>query len=531
MLAGALPHASKHRTSHVIHQLVPARADQHLSPLQYGYPVQCNALLNGCWKEQTRRSTTSSTAGKGNVLPHIREFTTRYPLSIFRSLSSNPYHNLAIENYLLKQSEPNSRILFTYTNRPCVVFGRNQNPWLECNIAKVQEGLPWDKADWAAVAATEQSRNVSKPEDGKSVALDLVRRRSGGGTVIHDVGNLNFSFIVPNDKDFTRDKHAWLVVSVLQDYQQAHRGREGVKPLFDKVRVNERHDIVMTQLLRDEPGGEALEYKASGSAFKLTRGRALHHGTLLHSSPNVGRSDQGDAHRSTFSALLSSPVKPYLEAKGVSSVRSPVHNLFQVNGPDQRWELASDLEAALRSTFESLYDKHNVPCIEVGDEDCQHNVNKEIYDDVQEMMTDEWRFCQTPTFEYSSTHGQQNTKLQFQVKHGIIQSPKLDNADKSLTGAKVLADLEGKKLHEIQCWDKFVPGRLKAHSANITEHLATVFPKIRLASAEDRLPAADGIIEEKSARKTAPGSDVIKRQSREGNIEVEEQGENVVIER
>src|SRR5262245_31249272 len=53
---------------------------------------------------------------------------------IYQSHSTDPFVNLSIENFLLENSPNNSSILFLYINRPCVVIGRNQNPWLEANL-------------------------------------------------------------------------------------------------------------------------------------------------------------------------------------------------------------------------------------------------------------------------------------------------------------------------------------------------------------------------------------------------------------
>jgi lipoate-protein ligase A len=47
------------------------------------------------------------------------------------SKSSDPYLNLAIEDHILCTSPDFSTICFLYVNRPCLVMGRNQNPWLE----------------------------------------------------------------------------------------------------------------------------------------------------------------------------------------------------------------------------------------------------------------------------------------------------------------------------------------------------------------------------------------------------------------
>ena len=494
--------------------------------------TQCTILHTIYLNGKSRRLSSTSTIDTRTVLSKIQEFTTKHPVSIFRSRSVNPYHNLAIENYLLKRSEPKSRVLFTYTNRPCVVFGRNQNPWLECNIAKVQEGLRWCTAEWTGNKSVEGFDSNSRQAVNELVPLDLVRRRSGGGTVIHDVGNLNFSFIVPNDKDFTRDNNAWLVVSVLKEYQRQHHHHQqgSVKVLFDKIRVNERHDIVMTRDLKDEVYQDTQEYKASGSAYKLTRGRALHHGTLLHSSPNVRQPKEREFDANTFSTLLSSPGKPFLHAKGVGSVRSPVHNLFSVDSVNDRRNLVTALEDCLGSTFGSLHEDHNVPRVTVGDDDCQWDANIEIHDDVQEMLTNDWRFCQTPSFEYESLHSEGQVKLHFEVKHGIIRSPKLHTRDDSLLGEDDLADIDGKKLHEVRSWDSLLPESPAINSASIKANLATTFPEIHLVKADSRIQFKDRILEEQDTSASSLGETAIKRKSRRGVVEVEKAGQNVIME-
>lgn len=216
---------------------------------------------------------------------------------IYQSLSSDPFVNLSIEQYLLQKAPEDSNVLFLYVNRPCVVVGRNQNPWLETNLKALQK--IYDTAE-------SSTRNVL-----------YVRRHSGGGAVFHDEGNLNYSVICPRDV-FTRDRHAEMVARALQRIGAVN------------AMVNERHDIVLTQQPREsarqknatgieDPPEEStpLALKVSGSAFKLTRNRALHHGTCLLDSPNINN----------LGAFLRSPARPYILAKGVSSVRSPVGNV------------------------------------------------------------------------------------------------------------------------------------------------------------------------------------------------------------
>lgn len=249
-----------------------------------------------------RRNSTSSGS-------HFAELASRTSSAhqIYQSLSDDPFVNLSIEQFLLQNTPKDSNILFLYINRPCVVIGRNQNPWLETNLA-----------------AFRQKHRLLHEEDSaafKEIALidDVlyVRRQSGGGAVFHDEGNLNYSVICPRDV-FTRDKHAEMVARALHRIGAVNTS------------VNERHDIVLTQDpeeaarqrvtsgIEDPPlevGARAL--KVSGSAFKLTRFRALHHGTCLLDSPNIHH----------IGAFLRSPARPYIKAKGVGSVRSPVGNV------------------------------------------------------------------------------------------------------------------------------------------------------------------------------------------------------------
>lgn len=215
-------------------------------------------------------------------------------VQIYTSRNHNPFLNLSAEHLLLQHSHPDSTILFLYTNDPCVVIGRNQNPWLEVNLALLHHSAAIHNVDAQAVTRT---------------SIALVRRRSGGGTVFHDRGNVNFSVICP-PAAFDRDRHAEMVVRAL-------RGLGAVS-----ARVNERHDIVVDAEAQDGGGGasssgNSASYKISGSAYKLTRLRALHHGTCLLSSPNLGH----------IGKVLRSPAEPYIKARGVESVRSPICNV------------------------------------------------------------------------------------------------------------------------------------------------------------------------------------------------------------
>ena len=271
------------------------------------------------------------------------------PVQSYISTSRDPSVNLSIEHHFLQKSSPESAVLFLYINRPSIIIGRNQNPWLEVNLALLNP-------------ARYGQPETEPPGLGD---VDLVRRRSGGGTVFHDEGNVNWTVICPPN-DFTRDKHAEMVVRALRGC--------GV----DRARVNERHDIVLDQGQQGKAvnpedthstpymtteGGGLRPLKVSGSAYKLTRQRALHHGTCLLSSPNLN----------IIPDYLHSPAKPYISARGVESVSSPVGNILLGN---------DKFIATVQEQFAKLYGTEKT-AQEVGDDWLQYEAVRKGYDELK----------------------------------------------------------------------------------------------------------------------------------------------------
>ena len=312
---------------------------------------------------------------------------------VYISRSNDPFLNLSIEHHLLQKTPLDSVVLFLYVNRPCVVIGRNQNPWLEINL---------------------------KPLKAANPPIDWVRRRSGGGAVFHDEGNVNYSVICPSLL-FTRDKHVEIVTRAIRKFN-------------DRARVNERHDIVLDQGPRkyqpidltdmrnslyrsDLPDKPSL--KVSGSAYKLTRQRALHHGTCLLDSTRIR----------SISEMLRSPARPFLKARGVESVRSPVGNVLSSStSPESRLRTQGLFMSNVIDSFTELYrvqpaithDMTNrVSTVDEGrqtllqqspgsenwlagllDEGC-HSV-PEIETGIAELRSPKWLYGQTPQFTLSS---------------------------------------------------------------------------------------------------------------------------------
>lgn len=390
----------------------------------------------------TRRTITANT---GNTM-----FTARRTISSFTkkladpanrvqsylSRSNDPFLNLSIEDHILRASPPDSVILFLYTNRPCVVIGRNQNPWTEVNLSILNVGT--------------QKQELADTEPPAIGTVELVRRRSGGGTVFHDEGNLNWSITCPRT-DFTRDKHAEMVVRALR--------KMGV----DRARVNERHDIVLDQghqrqdvdladthrtpYTLDDPS-KPKPLKVSGSAYKLTRARALHHATTLLASPNLHIIPQ----------YLRSPAKTYIEAKGVESVSSPVGNI----GLDL---LA--VQERLQKEFASMYGGIGQADIveTVGEE---HLEIPEIRKGYDELKTKDWIFSQTPQFTLNVSI---SPKVQFNmtVHHGIVKSVAVHGPGISTeilgTIRSLLID---RRLQDISSWKSLLGQHIREEGSVLT---------------------------------------------------------------
>ncbi|BFZ53852.1 hypothetical protein PYCC9005_000883 [Savitreella phatthalungensis] len=187
-------------------------------------------------------------------------------VTAFISSSHDSAFNLALEDALFNRLSGRKAFLF-YCNRPSVIIGRNQNPWLECDPRKLARS-----------------------------SIQLMRRFSGGGAVYHDLGNLNYVYYTDR-QSFDRRFAIQQVSDVLNGLDRA-------------TYVNERHDLIVRK--------GKMSYKCSGSAFKISKDRAYAHGTLLLNS------DIASVRDSLQPAMLRGKI---LDAKGVGSVRSAVANV------------------------------------------------------------------------------------------------------------------------------------------------------------------------------------------------------------
>lgn len=292
-------------------------------------------------------------------------------IKIYQTDSTDPYLNIATEKYLLETVEKGCCILYLWQNQNTVVIGRNQNAWVECRTSLLEE------------------------EGGH-----LARRLSGGGAVFHDLGNLNFTFIMC-DEDYDVGKQ----LSVIQAACAAlgiHAERSG------------RNDLL------------ADGQKFSGNAFYHSKGKAYHHGTLL---VNV------DMEK--LSRYLT-PSKAKLEAKGVASVRSRVVNLNQLSPGLTCKEMA----VHMRSAFSKIY---GLPAQEITFSPAEVAT---IDENRKQLSSWDWLYGPRLPFSFAceDRFPWGSIRLELQVESGIVQNTRVytdamdwqlaESLQQALTGCK-----------------------------------------------------------------------------------------------
>lgn len=142
---------------------------------------------------------------------------------------TNPYFNLAMEEYLLKNF--NEDLFILWRNESSVIVGKNQNTLSEINLEYIKENN-----------------------------IPVVRRQSGGGAVFHDLGNINFTFIANDNNSFSDFKRFTQPIIDL------------LKTLDINAEFSGRNDLLID--------GK----KFSGNAQYNYKNKVMHHGTLLFSS-------------------------------------------------------------------------------------------------------------------------------------------------------------------------------------------------------------------------------------------------------
>jgi lipoate-protein ligase A len=278
--------------------------------------------------------------------------------------STDPYFNLAAEEYLLKKSTEEYLILCI--NSPSVIIGKHQVAHREADTEYV-------------------TRNN----------IPVIRRISGGGTVFHDQGNLNFTFIINGKKGSQVDfrKYTLPVIQVLSTL--------GVEAKFEG-----KNDLKVNGL------------KISGNAEHVYHERVLHHGTLLFNS-------QLDVLRKSLRAD-----KSHYSTRAVSSNTSSVINLKEIISG------VKDISEFRQHMLEYFLDKPGNRIFELSSE----SVNEINSLAEKKFRTWEWNYAYGPEYLFNNSF-ELTGKLHschLSVKDGIIRDCKIRGSDEMIVAGKKL---------------------------------------------------------------------------------------------
>ncbi|MBT8326615.1 MAG: lipoate--protein ligase [Bacteroidia bacterium] len=248
--------------------------------------------------------------------------------------------NLALEEYLVTSLKED--ILLFYINTNAVVIGKHQNPWKEVNLTSA-----------------------------KTNNIEVARRLSGGGTVYHDLGNINFSFIRNKEEDFVNFREHIEAIS------------QALRNLNVENHISPRNDIFIG------------EYKISGNAEHVnnSKKRIIHHGTLLYDS-NIEQ--------------LSKNIKPepiQIKTHAVNSVRSPVKNIRSEGD-------LGDTEAFLTQLISQITNVIEVESKSIIDPKLISEVSTLALEKYSQW---DWTFGHTPQFVFTNENG-----VNFKIRKGKV---------------------------------------------------------------------------------------------------------------
>ena len=284
---------------------------------------------------------------------------------IITSPSNNAYFNIASEEYLLHRF-PTEDIFLLYVNAPSIIVGKFQNTLAEINLDYVKEK-----------------------------GIKVVRRMSGGGTVYHDLGNLNFSF------------HTLLGQNDFGDFS-----------FFTKPILNVLQELGVPAELKGRNDLLVEGKKFSGNAKLARHGKMIQHGTILLDSEMEVLGE----------ALKVNPLK--FVDKAIKSTRGRVTNLINYLPKDTTTETLQKL-----LTAEIIKNNPEAKHYELSAEDLAgiEKLQQEKYE------TWDWNFGFSPNY---------NFKKAIKVPAGFIEVH-LDVVQGIIEKAKIFGDFFAAKPIEL----------------------------------------------------------------------------------
>jgi lipoate-protein ligase A len=293
----------------------------------------------------------------------------------------DPFFNLSTDEYFLKNSKEDFFILGS--NDRSVIIGKHQVANREADARFISE------------------KNIP-----------VIRRISGGGTVFHDRGNLNFTIIRNSEpgKQIDFRKHTLPVIGFLSSV--------GVDARFEG-----KNDLKINGL------------KISGNAEHVFRNRILHHGTLLYDTHLEDLRSSINRNRSCYTtrAVNSNPssvtnLKEYLrQTEGLPGLKAAIMEYFLRNERNAEiYHLQAQEVSAISELAASKY------------------------------RTWEWNYAYGPEYHFFNTFKMRGTPhtCRFFVRNGVIQeseiegSELLSDASNKLVGSRHMIDELGKAFHE-----------------------------------------------------------------------------------
>ena len=263
-------------------------------------------------------------------------FTT----TLWRLTSHDPLHNLAFERYLFDSLGQKEAAVLIWRNSPAAMIGRAQNPWYEANTEFLcRHHIP------------------------------LFRRISGGGTVYHDLGNLNFTFMASKPY-FSRD----LPITIARDALQS---------LGFNVYADPRRSLFLQQ-------GDSA-FKITGSAIRETLTHGLLHGTILVDADLAMLHEALRAH------------DPHVHVNGIPSVPSPVTNLPNVT--------IDAVETTVHEHFAAHMKREGVVMYRTAHAD---DYAQQLRPHLHTQRSWEWNYGRTPHFSY------RDGTVSADIRYGII---------------------------------------------------------------------------------------------------------------
>ncbi|MFW5792699.1 MAG: lipoate--protein ligase family protein [Bacteroidota bacterium] len=275
---------------------------------------------------------------------------------------SDPRFNIASEEFLLKNFDED--ILMIWRSNNSVIIGKHQLAIAEADIHYLfQNNIP------------------------------LIRRISGGGTVFHDPGNINFTIILNKSKpEINFAEHSKPIIEFLQGL--------GLNAAFEG-----KNDVRIDNL------------KVSGNAAHLFKNKILYHGTLLYNSK-----------LSTLKASIK-PTNAIIETKAIQSNRSRVANISELMMDEISIEEFQNL------LKEFLFREYSITSVKRFSAFEKDAISELV--DIKYNM-DDWNYCYSPDYRFKKSFSLKENKGGFEidVSKGIIKSIEIASGSNFSDGFK-----------------------------------------------------------------------------------------------